>query len=533
MPPAEPPAPPSWVLPQPALLPRGCSIRARRAERLRAHSSPLCLQRAAFPWSTLQHCPRLGAGSQETLAGSEKGGEVSAGAFCSVVSFAFTVLAFPRPFSATHAGDVCHRKHLHPYMSVCQGLVLRPTSPPLPSHLAEAVGGQVGWVHCTVRGSRGGHSSALSQPRKPPAAPSSSGAGCSTQPSPAPPAAPAGPTGDQHHCRSPLPLHNKPCDRASCCCFWALLTRPGTQRVLPAPASPPELPQCHQHLHMAPAPPGGPVCPWPCTWQRCPAGLCHAGLCHGVGTGLSAPSLSPRQHRAVKMWGLGSALGSLPAPCSECGALPVPPEPSPLWGCIQPCSSSPRLREGCPWLTGHIAPIDGAETGSAPAGAVPGSLQQPPPSQRPQAQVAPGAVAAAPTPRERGSTATSPGSPGHAGLGAKPQSRELLGSRASQRPWAGAQLPFPAAGTRLGLCLGPAAPSSCRGSSTSPVPPADIPEAAPRQRGCPQGLCCGDRSSSRPGALRDSSGGPRTAQPQPREPAAPAQRELGMEAGSA
>lgn len=196
-------------------------------------------------------------------------------------------------------------------MSVCQGLVLRPTSPPLPSHLAEAVGGQVGWVHCTVRGSRGGHSSALSQPRKPPAAPSSSGAGCSTQPSPAPPAAPAGPTADQHHCRSPLPLHNKPCDRASCCCFWALLTRPGThgrrpclQRVLPAPASPPELPQCHQHLHMAPAPPGGPVCPWPCTWQRCPAGLCHAGLCHGVGTGLSAPSLSPRQHRAVKMWGL-------------------------------------------------------------------------------------------------------------------------------------------------------------------------------------------------------------------------------------
>lgn len=165
-----------------------------------------------------------------------------------------------------------------------------------------------------------------------------------------------------------------------------------------------------------------------------------------------------------------------------------------------------------------------------------GTCQQPPPSQRPQAQLAPGAVAAALTPQKRGGTATSPGIPGpggRAGLGAEPQSRELLGSRASQRPWAGAQLPFPAAGTRLGLCLGRAAPSSCRGSSTSPVPPADIPEAAPHQRGCPQGLCCGDRSSSRPGALGDSSGGPCTAQPQPCDPAAPAQPELGMEAGSA
>lgn len=263
--------------------------------------------------------------------------------------------AFPRPFSATRAGDVCHRKHLHPYMSVCQGLVLRPTSPPLPSHLAEAVGGQVGWVHCTVRGSRGGHSSALSQPRKPPAAPSSSGAGCSTQPSPAPPAAPAGPTGDQHHCRSPLPLHNKPCDRASCCCFWALLTRPGThgcrpclQRVLPAPASPPELPQCHQHLHMAPAPPGGPVCPWPCTWQRCPAGLCHAGLCHGVGTGLSAPSLSPRQHRAVKMWGLRLCPRLPPSSLQRVWGSPSAPRAQPSLGLHPALQQQPKAQGRVP-----------------------------------------------------------------------------------------------------------------------------------------------------------------------------------------
>lgn len=291
------------------------------------------------------------------------------------------------------------------------------------------------------------------------------------------------------------------------------------------------------------APPHGPCPSW---WPGVPLALyvaalpCGAVPCRAVprcGHRVISAVLEPSPAPGCEDVG-AAALPSAPSqlPAASVGLSQCPPEPSPLWGCIQPCSSSPRLREGCPWLTGHIAPIDGAETGSAPPGAVPGSLQQPPPSQRPQAQVAPGAVAAAPTPRERGSTATSPGSPGpggHAGLGAKPQSRELLGSCASQRPWAGAQLPFPAAGTRLGLCLGPAAPSSCRGSSTSPVPPADIPEAAPRQRRCPQGLCCGDRSSSRPGALRDSSGGPRTAQPQPREPAAPAQRELGMEAGSA
>lgn len=109
VPPAEPPAPPSWVLPQPAVLPWGLQHpcvpgRARQAERLCAHSSPLCPQRAGcslFPWSMLQHRPRLGAGSQEALAGSKHGGEVSAGAFCLVISCAFTLLTmqhFPGPF---------------------------------------------------------------------------------------------------------------------------------------------------------------------------------------------------------------------------------------------------------------------------------------------------------------------------------------------------------------------------------------------------------------------------------------------------
>lgn len=148
-----PSAPPPGCSPSPPCCPgAAASVRGGRSGCVR--TAPLCvrsgqlvpLEHAAAPPEAGSRVPGDPGWLKKGRRGLSRG--FLLGYFICFHSSHGT--AFPRPFSATCAGSVRHRKHLHPYMSPCQALVLRPTPPPLPSHLAEAVGGQAGWVHCTV-----------------------------------------------------------------------------------------------------------------------------------------------------------------------------------------------------------------------------------------------------------------------------------------------------------------------------------------------------------------------------------------------